>query len=87
MESSRDQLTRSVLLSFHPERPESGCRGGVGLGLGLGGGCRRVLPRWGPRRNVEKGDEGGDETLVEMSAFVVIAVDMADAEVKIYLKK
>lgn len=25
--SRRDQLTRSVLLSFHPERPESGCRG------------------------------------------------------------
>lgn len=23
---------------------------------GPGGGCRRGLPRWGPRRNVEKGD-------------------------------
>lgn len=33
---------------------------GVRLSGGVGvGGCRRVLPRWGPRRNVEKGD-GGD---------------------------
>lgn len=72
--SSRDQLTRSVLPSFPPGRPESGCRG-------LGGGCRRVLPRWGPRRNEQKGD-GGDFMLVKMSAFVVITVDTVDAEVK-----
>lgn len=33
---------------------------GVRLGgLGEGGRCRRVLPRWGPRRNREMGD-GGD---------------------------
>lgn len=54
------------------------------------GGGPEVLPRWGPRRNVEKGDEGGDfchEMLVEMSAFVFITVEMADAEVEMYLKK
>lgn len=37
--SSRDQLTRSVLLSFHPERPESACQvGEMGVGWGCGGG-------------------------------------------------
>lgn len=32
--SSRDQLTRSVLLSFHPQRPESACQvGEMGVGV------------------------------------------------------
>lgn len=34
--SSRDQLTRSVLLSFHPQRPESACQvGEMGVGVGV----------------------------------------------------